>query len=292
MITASAAGPAASAVAALPSVPPPGRRMLWAPAQRFLVGRAVSNCGDWLTTVAVAVALYSLTGSLAAPAVAMLLRVAPRPFGALAGGHLADRFGPMPTLVALNLGRAAATGLLAVALGARAIPAALIFLVVSQAAGAAAQPAGQAALPQLVPAAALGRTTARIGLIDSLSLVVGPGIATALLSVAGGDWVWLVSADAISFLILAGLLATLPVDVSPAPAGRSGCSATPGCWREALPPPSWPIGLAGQPSCWRCAPSERWPSPRVGTRPAGSIPPHMARPAREDIGSDACEMAS
>jgi MFS family permease len=194
--------------------------MLWAPAQRFLVGRAVSNCGDWLTTVAVAVALYSLTGSLAAPAVAMLLRVAPRPFGALAGGHLADRFGPMPTLVALNLGRAAATGLLAVALGARAIPAALIFLVVSQAAGAAAQPAGQAALPQLVPAAALGRTTARIGLIDSLSLVVGPGIATALLSVAGGDWVWLVSADAISFLILAGLLATLPVDVSPAPAGR------------------------------------------------------------------------
>jgi hypothetical protein len=245
VISASAAGPAASAVAALPSVPPPGHRMLWAPAQRFLVGRAVSNCGDWLTTiaVAVAVALYSLTGSLAAPAVAMLLRVAPRPFGALAEGHVADRFGPMPTLVALNLGRAAATGLLAVALGARAIPAALIFLVVSQAAGAAAQPAGQAAVPQLVPAAALGRTTARIGF-------------------------------------------------SPAPAGRSGCSATPGCWREALPPPSWPIGLAGQPSCWRCAPSERWPSPRVGTRPAGSIPPHMARPAREDIGSDACEMAS
>jgi len=205
-------------VAVLLSEPEPPQSLLGQPASRFLAGRAVSNCGDWLTTIAVAVALYSLTGSLAAPAVAMVLRVAPRPFGGLARGHPADRFGPMPTLVILNLGRAAATGLLAVALEARAIPAVLTLLVVSQAGGGAAQPAGQAAVPRLVPAAAVGRLTARIGVIDSLSLVVGPGIATALLGAAGGDWVWLVAADAISFLALAGVLATLPANHSRVPA--------------------------------------------------------------------------
>ena len=45
------------------------------PATRFVTGRAVSDCGDWLTTVAVAVGLYTLTRSLAAPALAILFRV-------------------------------------------------------------------------------------------------------------------------------------------------------------------------------------------------------------------------
>jgi MFS family permease len=218
VITASAAAAAAPPVTALPTEPPPARGSLWGPVPRFLAGRAVSNCGDWLTTIAVAVALYRLTGSLAAPAVAILLRVAPRPFGTLAGGHLADCAGPMPTLVTLNLGRAGTTALLALALDARAIPAVLVLLVISQGAGAAAQPAGQAAIPRLVPATSVGRTTAQVSVIDSLSLVVGPGIAAALLSLASGDWAWLVIVDAISFLVLAGVLAGLPSTGSPAPA--------------------------------------------------------------------------
>src|ERR1017187_1386287 len=55
----------------------PGRRdgMQPGPATRFVTGRAVSDCGDWLTTVAVAVGLYTLTRSLAAPALAILFRV-------------------------------------------------------------------------------------------------------------------------------------------------------------------------------------------------------------------------
>ena len=105
------------------------------PAARFVAGRAVSDCGDWLTTVAVAVGLYTVTRSLAAPALAILVRVAPRPLGALAGGHLADRFGPLPTLVVLNAARAAVTALLALALQAGLVPASLALLAMSQAAG-------------------------------------------------------------------------------------------------------------------------------------------------------------
>ena len=181
------------------------------PATRFVAGRAISDCGDWLTTVAVAVALYTLTHSLTAPALAILFRVAPRPVGTLAGGHLADRFGPVPTLAVLNVFRACITGALAVALRADAIPLVLALLAVTQAAGGAAQPAGQAAIPRLVPAARVARLYAAVSTVDSAALVVGPGIAAGLLGLLGtGSAAWLVAGDALSFLALAALLAGLP----------------------------------------------------------------------------------
>ena len=180
-------------------------------AGRFVAGRALSNCGDWLTTVAVSVALYTLTRSLAAPAMAILFRVAPRPVGALAGGHLADRFGPVPTLVVLNVSRACVTGALAAALRADAVPLVLALLALTQAAGGAAQPAGQAAIPRLVPAADVARLNAAVGAVDSAALAVGPGIAAGLLGLLGtGSAAWLVTADALTFLVLAALLASLP----------------------------------------------------------------------------------
>jgi hypothetical protein len=166
----------------------------------------------------VTVALYTLTGSLAAPALAILFRVAPRPVGSLVGGHLADRSGPLPTLVVLNVGRAGLTGALAIALHGDAVPAVLALLALSQAAGGAAQPAGQAAVPRLVPAAGVARLNAALAAVDASSLVIGPGIAAGLLGLLGaGSAAWLVAADALSFLALAGLLAGL--------IGRSGVSA-------------------------------------------------------------------
>jgi MFS family permease len=180
------------------------------PAIRFVTGRAVSDCGDWLTTVAVAVALYTLTRSLAAPALAILFRVGPRPVGSLLGGHLSDRCGPLSTLVALNIARAGITGALAVALRADLVPPVLALLALSQAAGGAAQPVGQAAIPRLVPAEGVARLNAAVGTVDSTALVIGPGIAAALLGALGaGSAGWLVGADGLSFLALAGLLASL-----------------------------------------------------------------------------------
>jgi MFS family permease len=197
--------------AARPDRPTGRRSMRPGAATRFVAGRAVSNCGDWLTTVAVAVALYTITHSLAAPALAILFRVAPRPVGTLAGGHLADRFGPMPTLVVLNVFRACITGALAVALHADAVPLVLALLALTQAAGGATQPAGQAAIPRLMPAAGVARLNAAVGTVDSAALVVGPGIAAGLLGLLGmGSAAWLVAADALSFLALAALLAGLP----------------------------------------------------------------------------------
>ena len=202
----------------------PARRPRMAgPATRFVTGRAVSNCGDWLTTVAVAVALWALTHSLAAPALAILLRVAPRPVGSLLGGHLADRFGPLPTLAALNACRALLTGALALSLLAGAIPAVLVLLALSQAAGGAAQPAGQAAIPRLVPASGIARLNALVGAVDAVALVIGPGLAAGLLGVLGtGSASWLVAADALSFLALAALVASLRGGVGSQAGGEAG----------------------------------------------------------------------
>ena len=199
-----------TAFATRPDGPAHPRRLRPGLATRFVAGRAISDCGDWLTTVAVAVALYTLTHSLAAPALAILFRVGPRPVGSLLGGHLADRCGPLPTLVALNLVRAGVTGALAVALHADLIPLVLALLAVSQAAGGAAQPVGQAAIPRLVAAAGVARLNAAVSTVNSAALVIGPGIAAALLGALGtGAAGWLVGADALSFLALAGLLACL-----------------------------------------------------------------------------------
>jgi len=212
---------------AIPEGEPPGRPSRRpGSAARFVAGRAVSDCGDWLTTVAVAVGLYTVTRSLAAPALAILFRVAPRPLGALAGGRVADRFGPLPALVVLNAGRAAVTALLAISLHAGLVPAALALLAVSQAAGGAVQPAGQAAIPLLVPPDGVGRLNAALGVVDSTALVIGPGIAAGLLGLLGpGSGALLVGADAISFLVLAGILAGMTG------LGRSRRSGEPEPWR-------------------------------------------------------------
>jgi MFS family permease len=182
-------------------------------AARFVGGRAVSDVGDWLTTVAVAVALWNLTGSVSAPAVAILLRVAPRPLGTACGGRLADRLGALRSLVALNLLRAGITALLAAALLAGWIPLALAALAASQAAGAAAAPAGQAAVPHLFPARLIVRVNAAVGVVDAAALVIGPGAASAALALAGPLGTMgpagLVACDALSFLLLALLLGSL-----------------------------------------------------------------------------------
>src|SRR5207253_1981091 len=61
---------------------------------RYLIAAGASYYGDWLTTVALVVLLFRLTGSATAPAIYILARGAPRVLGPAPGGALADRFGP------------------------------------------------------------------------------------------------------------------------------------------------------------------------------------------------------
>ena len=62
---------------------------------RFLAASGISFYGDWLTTVALVVLLFRVTGSATGPALYILVRVAPRVLGPVPGGVLADRMGPV-----------------------------------------------------------------------------------------------------------------------------------------------------------------------------------------------------
>jgi hypothetical protein len=73
-----------------------GRRL--APAA-FVAAATVSEYGDFLTTVALMVALFQFTGSAAAPAGYMVARLVPRVLGPMPGGRLADRTSPATVLV-------------------------------------------------------------------------------------------------------------------------------------------------------------------------------------------------
>jgi MFS family permease len=110
----------------------------------------------------------------------------------------------------------------------------LALLALTRAAGGAAQPAGQAAIPRLVPAEGVARLTAAVGTVDSAALVLGPGIAAGFLGLLGvGSAAWLVAADGLTFLMLAALLVGLP--------GRG--RATPGEEEEGAASPWASIGL-------------------------------------------------
>src|SRR6202030_1309106 len=61
---------------------------------RLLLAAGVSTYGDWFTVVALAVLLFRLTHQPEAPALYILVKVAPRVLGPTPGGFLADRFGP------------------------------------------------------------------------------------------------------------------------------------------------------------------------------------------------------
>src|SRR5207245_9800607 len=83
-------------------------------ASRVLLGAGISFYGDWLTTVALVVLLYRVTGSATGPALYILVRVAPRVLGPTPGGVHADRAGPVRIAVWCASLQAVLTGSIAV----------------------------------------------------------------------------------------------------------------------------------------------------------------------------------
>lgn len=155
--------------------------------------------GDWLTTVALVVVLFRLTGSPAGPAGYVFVRVAARLAGPWWGGSLADRFSPRTTMAAASGVQGVAAVCLAVASSARSVPAILIIVAIAQFSGAVGRPAQLAILPSLVSPAALPRANALYGLLMNGSIFVGPAIGGLLLSRFGPTPLFLV--DAATFLV-------------------------------------------------------------------------------------------
>lgn len=195
-------GPATSASISTVARPPRG------PATRFFLAVFLSLYGDWLTTVALLVVLFELTGSAAAPAGYMVVRVAPRVLGPLWGGRLTDRFSPRVMMVATSSLQAIVTVTLIGSHRAGLIWAIYAAVALAQFTGALGRPSLGSLLPTLVSERGLARANATYGLFFSSSIFVAPAIGAVLLTRVGPDPLFAI--DAASFAVSAMLIATLP----------------------------------------------------------------------------------
>lgn len=181
---------------------------LGAPFVRFIAAVAISFYGDWFSTVALAVAVYTLSPGPVAPAIFTLARLAPRLVASPLGGRLADRVNPGVLLAVVSLVQA----VLAVGLVAAVVRGSLLTIDALVAGscflGALARPANMPILTRLVPDRERPRANAFYGSTFSLSLAVAPAIAAPAVALAGPRLLLLL--DAASFIVAAALILTLP----------------------------------------------------------------------------------
>jgi MFS family permease len=204
---------------------------------RFYVAVCLSLYGDWLTTVALLVVLFEVTGTPAAPAGYMVARIAPRVAGPWLGGHLTDRLSPRVVIMSTSAVQGALTAALIWSHRANLIWAIYAIVAVAQFAGALSRPSHGALIPSLVRERELPRANAIYWLLFSTSIFVAPAIGAVLLSNVGPDPLFAI--DAASFVVCVLLIATLP-KTTPA-AGAIAASRSPrprdGALREAMRQP-------------------------------------------------------
>ncbi|MBM7489247.1 MFS family permease [Micromonospora luteifusca] len=184
----------------------PAFRALWS-------ARVISYAGDSLSLVALIFHVANSTGQAFAIAVLLLVGdFAPALLGPLTGA-LSDRFDLRRVMITAELVQGAMVLLIAVLLPP--LPVLLALVAVRAIAGQVFQPASRAAVPALVPDRHLETANSAVGFGTNGGEALGPLLAAALFPLLGVRGVLLV--DAVSFLLSAALLATLPR--MPAPAG-------------------------------------------------------------------------
>jgi len=153
--------------------------------RRLFVGRTASLIGDGITPVALAFAVLDLTGSATDLGIVLAAHSLVLTALVLVGGVYADRLSPRLSMLGADLVRVASTGLMAVLLisGGAEIWHLVALYAIDGAATAFFNPASDALLPQLVPAARLQDGAALINFSRSAGRFAGPalaGIALAL----------------------------------------------------------------------------------------------------------------
>ena len=182
--------------------------------RRLFLGRTISLIGDGITPVALAFAILGLTGSptdlglvLAAHSLVLTCLV-------LVGGVYADRISPRLSMVGADLLRIVSTGLIAVLLlaGVAEIWELVVLYAISGAGTAFFSPAGDAIIPQLVPATRLQEASALLNFSRSAGRFAGPAIAGVVMAIGSPGAALAIDAAtfAVSAACLLGLSAPSP----------------------------------------------------------------------------------
>ncbi|MFJ9810762.1 MFS transporter [Streptomyces sp. NPDC101158] len=176
----------------------------------FFTGHVVSRLGDAAVPVAFALAAYQVSHSAAALTWVLLSLWAARFFLVATGGRLADRHDRVKMMIAADLLRLTAQGVLAVVV-ISPLPLHTWHLCLSAAvygAGTALYNPAQIGLtPELVAEDRLQRANGMLSLVADVSFLLGPVLAGVLMSTVGFSWVlWL---DVASFVVNLVCLARL-----------------------------------------------------------------------------------
>ncbi len=189
----------------------------------FLAGTSLSCVGSATVPVALSFALFArgagagrVSAVLAAEALPMVLLI-------LLGGVLADRFAPRPVMVAADLLRAVAQGVLAVLLlGGPAPLAAVLVLAALVGTGTALDAPGRnRLLTQIVTPDLLPGANGTLMLATSTAGLLGPALGGVLVAGVGAGWA--IALDALSYLASALFLSCLrPRAARPDPEAQPG----------------------------------------------------------------------
>lgn len=180
--------------------------------RRYFVGQTISAVGSWTQTLAVTWLVLDLTDRSDQLGIAMALQFLPMLLLGAPAGVLADRVDNRRLLIATS----AASGTLALAIGLVVASdhvtiwwiyalTTLLGLVL-----AVERPAMQAILYQLVGPELLPSGVATNSTINSVSRLVGPALAGAVIGIAGAQVCFFLNAS--SYLVVIAALVTLRVD--------------------------------------------------------------------------------
>ena len=193
--------------------------------RRVYLARALSLLGDGLVPVALAFGVLSVDRTPSALGFVLASRFGALVPALLVGGVIADRVPRKGVMIASDLIRLVAqTGTAALLLTRSARLWELMLLAAVYGVGEALfRPTSTGFIPEVVPAARLQQAMALLTTTTSLSTVVGPALAGALVIALSPGWA--IGIDAVSFAVSAILLAGVP---SRPPARQS----VPTVWRD------------------------------------------------------------
>jgi MFS family permease len=214
-------------------------------------GQTISSLGDGAFLTALGWQVLVLTGSGAAMGITLVAETTPIVLFMLIGGVVADRVPRRLAMLWSDGGRAVA----ALVVGGLGVGRLLVFwhlLVLSFLFGLAEaffRPAYQSIPPELVPVEDLPSANALTSLSRNLSLLIGPALGAALVTVSSASWAFVF--DGLTFLVSALCLLLMgrvdrPRAASRAPYASGGVSvetATPGA--EAVELATAPAGAPG-----------------------------------------------
>lgn len=181
--------------------------------RRFLAGYLASFLGSEMVPVAVSFAVLGNGGSASDVGYVLTGEALPLVAFLLVGGVVADRIGRRPVMVAADLARLGAQGVLAVLLltGHAGLWALIGLEAVVGAGQAFFVPAMTGLIPEVASAGRLQQANALSGLVGSVGTMVGPAVAGLIVAVANPGWA--IAADAASYLVSAACLARLRLPV-------------------------------------------------------------------------------